>query len=439
MKIELSIKVDYLPEWHAWEGLRELLQNARDAREEFGASLEVTHSGKTLTIRSVGASLSHRDLLLGQTSKVGRSDLAGKFGEGLKLGVLALVRAGHKIKIRTGGEIWTPVIQQSDTFHEDVLVFQIRKARKEDPVEAVDIRIDGVDKETWDKLRPRLLFLCELPEDGAVRTPSGTLILDPAYTGNVFVKGIFVNHDPDLVYGYDFADADVDRDRKMVASWDLKWKCRQIWQNAAASRPDLLAKFNHLLVEQKADLAGVDDWSADQLPKEVREYVAEQFQAQFGQGAVPVSNLSESAEVEHLGRQGIVVHKGLGAVLGSVLGSPETLKEQLRNETVRKYGWHELSDAEKESLREAIELVGKVVPVSLDEIDVADFRDERMMGLYENGRVLLAKKNLADRDTTLETLVHEVAHREGGDGSKSHVATIERLWSGIVAHLRQSC
>jgi len=434
MKIELSLKVTYLPDWDCWCGLRELLQNARDAREEHGASLEVTHSGKTLVIRSEGASLSHRDLLLGQTSKADRSDLAGKFGEGLKLGVLALVRAGHKIRIRTGGEIWTPVIQKSDTFQEAVLVFQIRKARKaQAQVEAVEIQVEGVDKETWDKLRPRLLFLCELPEDGAVKTPSGTLILDPAYTGNVFVKGIFVNHDPELSYGYDFTDADVDRDRKMIAGWDLKWKCRQIWQSAASSRPDLLAKFNHLLTEQKADLAGVDGWSGAQLPEPVRKYVAEQFQARFGEQAVPVSNLSESAEVEHLGRQGIVVHKGLGAVLGSVLGSPETIREQLRNETVRKYGWHELDDVEKESLREAIELVGTV---GLDGIDVADFRDGRTMGLYENGRILLAKKNLNHKDVTLETLVHEVAHREGGDGSHSHVATIERIWSGIVSKLR---
>jgi len=50
MKIELSIKVDYLPEWGAWQGIRELFQNARDAREEFGATLEVAHSGTTLTV-----------------------------------------------------------------------------------------------------------------------------------------------------------------------------------------------------------------------------------------------------------------------------------------------------------------------------------------------------------------------------------------------------
>jgi len=302
------------------------------------------------------------------------------------------VRAGHSVKIRTGGEIWTPVIQKSETFHEDVLCFQIRKARKADVVEAVEVQIDGVDKETWNKLRSRLLFLEELPEGAAVRTPQGTLLLDTQYTGMVFVKGIFVNHDPELIYGYDFIDADVDRDRKMVANWDLKWKMRQIWSSAAASRPDLMPKFNHLLVEQRADLAGVDEYSASSLPEAVKQHVVEEFQARFGKDALPVTNLAESAEVEHLGKRGIVVHKGLGSVLGSVLGTPEKIKASLKNEVTRKYGWHELSDEEKASLTEAIALVDAVASVSLDDVDVADFRDAKTMGLYENGRILIAKK-----------------------------------------------
>jgi len=39
---------------------------------------------------------------------------------------------------------------------------------------------------------------------------------------------------------------------------------------------------------------------------------------------------------------------------------------------------------------------------------------------------------------TLETVVHEVAHRFGGDGSHHHVAALERIWSGIVSNLRKA-
>jgi hypothetical protein len=68
-------------------------------------------------------------------------------------------------------------------------------------------------------------------------------------------------------------------------------------------------------------------------------------------------------------------------------------------------------------------------------VDVADFRDEAIRGMHKDGRELLAKKILADRNLTLRVLVHEVAHRNGGDGEKGHVSNIERIWSGIVAGL----
>jgi hypothetical protein len=41
MKTELTIKTDYLPNWGAFEGVRELLQNGKDAETEFHAKLEV--------------------------------------------------------------------------------------------------------------------------------------------------------------------------------------------------------------------------------------------------------------------------------------------------------------------------------------------------------------------------------------------------------------
>src|ERR1700722_2115045 len=93
VKLELSIKTNYLPSWGAYEGIRELVQNGADARVELGASFEARHrKPDTLVLENEGATLPHEALLFGHTSKAGRSDLIGKFGEGLKLGVLALVR-----------------------------------------------------------------------------------------------------------------------------------------------------------------------------------------------------------------------------------------------------------------------------------------------------------------------------------------------------------
>jgi hypothetical protein len=78
-----------------------------------------------------------------------------------------------------------------------------------------------------------------------------------------------------------------------------------------------------------------------------------------------------------------------------------------------------------------------VTTCKLDEVDIVDFRDPKINGLFKDGRTQIAKKRLSDRSETLRILVHEIAHRMGGnDGEKSHVSNIERLWAGIVSNLR---
>lgn len=159
MKFELTIKTTYMPEWGIWEGLRELAQNGRDAEVEFDAPLTVRHrkESMTLVIENDGCVLPYEALLLGHTSKTSRPDLIGKFGEGLKLGILALVRAGCEIKIRSGSEVWVPSIQRSEKFKADVLTFDIQKGRE--PKNRVAIEVANVSEEAWQALQDKLLFL----------------------------------------------------------------------------------------------------------------------------------------------------------------------------------------------------------------------------------------------------------------------------------------
>ena len=74
MKLELTIKTDYMPGWGIWEGIRELVQNGRDAEVEQDALLTVRHRKESdiLVIENEGCTLPHEALLLGHTSKIGR-------------------------------------------------------------------------------------------------------------------------------------------------------------------------------------------------------------------------------------------------------------------------------------------------------------------------------------------------------------------------------
>lgn len=440
MRIPLSIKVDYLANWGAYEGVRETVQNGGDAQTEFDAPLTVKHRAdtNTLVIENDGCTLPHEALLLGHSSKVGRADLIGKFGEGLKLGVLALVRAGHPVKIRSGSEVWVPTIQKSDQFNAQVLVFDITTGRKS--VNRVAVEIGNIEAEAWESMKSCFLFLPGvITDEEIVKTPSGSLLLGDRFAGKVYVKGIFVANDPRMSFGYDLIDADLDRDRKMVNKYDLNYRTQNIWRDALARRPDLVEKFVKLLDREAADVEGVDDWAARYLPEETKKAVAEEFVKRHGDEAIPVATLGDSQDVEHLGKKGVVVPKALRHVLEQKLGNADTNKAKLREEATTHYGWHDLTADEKAHVERALFLVNGVEPVSINDLDIVDFRDEKIRGMFrqtaEATRVMLAKKILADRDLTLRVLVHEVAHRTGGDGEKGHVANLERIWAGIVARL----
>jgi hypothetical protein len=434
MKVELTIKCDYLPNWGVYEGCRELVQNGKDAETELGAKLTVTHTGNKLYIENEGATLPHEALLLGHTTKLGRGDTIGKFGEGLKLGILALVRAGHAIKIRSGSEVWIPRIERSERFNADVLTFTILKNRE--PKNRVRIEIGGIDSDSWKEFKKCFLFLCERENDDRVTTTAGTLLLAPRFKGRVFVKGIFVSNDPSLVYGYDLRDADLDRDRRMLASYELSDKTRRVWEEAIAVRPDLFESFWSMLSNRPRDVEGISSWNVNYLPTAAVDSAVEKFRSQYGDDAVPVATLGDSKEMAHFGKRGIVVNETLGAVLARVMGTTANVKAALREEVTRRYGYHEICDKpEGANLDRAIEIVNAVRPLTWERVDVVDFRSSDLRGMHKDGRLLIAHKILADRAMALRVLVHEIAHDEGADGEKSHVSTIESIWSAIVANL----
>jgi hypothetical protein len=416
--------------------VRELVQNAKDAETEFGATFTVRYRKDTgvLVLDNEGTTLPHEALLFGHTTKSDRGDLIGKFGEGLKLGVLALVRAGHAVKIRSGSEVWTPAIEKSERFNADVLVFNIEKGRE--PKNRVQVEVGNMGEADWTAMSELFLFLGKLPEKTTIKTTNGTLLLDSKYAHRVYVKGIFVQNVPELTFGYDLVDAEIDRDRKMVDTWSLNNRTQYIWRSAMASRPDLIQDFIKLLESEATDIAGITDYNASSIDDKVKEQVAQSFAARHGGNAIPVSSLADSRDVEHLGKTGIVCPAPLRNVLEQTLGTVASNKAKLLKETIKSYGWHELSDEEKANLERAIALVSPVTPVSFEDIDIIDCRDSKILGLFKDGRVQIVKRVLTDRALTLETLVHEVAHKlGGGDGEQGHVVNIEHIWSGIVARL----
>jgi hypothetical protein len=446
MRYELTIDAEYLADgnrWNAAAGIREFMQNGRDAEIEQNAALTVSHridaQGRgVLVIENEGAVLPKNTLLLGKSTKRdNQEELAGKYGEGYKLGALALLRAGYEVRIRNGGEVWTPAIEESEKFEgSKVLVFNVATGRAER--NRVQVEIIGVSVEEWKALRENYLFLYKR-EIKSVPTSHGSLLLGPKWKGRIYVKDILVTTDSTLEYGYNLKDAELDRDRQMIENYDRNNRLARMWSEAVAGRPDLFDSFYEMLQGESSDLDGISRWNSDRISEEVSAQVAERFTAQFGADSIPVATMAESADIEHLGVKGIVVKTALLGALKRSLGDAETVKEKLKNEIKTQFSWSDLLPEEKSNLEGALELVKFAVEkTGLEYVDIVTFRSKKIDGLFNSGsgRVALGRHLLSSRKDTLRVMVHEFAHRNGKDGDKGHVAEIERIWAVIVDNLR---
>ena len=437
MKIDLTISVNYLPTWGAFEGIREIIQNARDA-EVAGFPMKITHHNQTLRIENEGVTLPHESLLLGFTTKAERSDMIGHFGEGYKIGALALVRAGRPLKIRSGSETWQPTIRKSDALGSDVLSFDISTGRE--PKNRVRVEIGGVTQSEWEEMKTRFLFI-DKPKGEVIETCEGTLLLDPCYKGRLYVKGIFVQISPDFEHGYDLIDVNLDRDRKMVNSYDVKYASQKIWRHAVAakgSNPKTMEAFYNMLSSSREDVSGINQYNVSYFQEAgVVDRVADRFQQEYGNDAVPVANLGESQEMEHLGRRGIVVGEAMRNLVSARTGNVDTLRKNLKEEAIKKYGWADLSPEEQSNLTANVKLiVDSGIPLTMSQVEVVDFRGEEFEGQYVNGQILIAKRHVADLHYSLEIMVHELGHRVGGDGSLAHENARDALWGKIAKYLR---
>lgn len=430
MEIELTIKSNYLPEWGLWEGVRELVQNAKDAETEFSASLEVSHGDDKLTLHNEGVTLPVTSLLMGHSTKA-EKDLIGQFGEGLKLGILALTRMGRKVSIRTKNERWTPRIGMSPNFKENVLFVDVSET--ESYVNAVIVEIELLNRE-WDSFEHKFLWLKE-PEK--LNTYRGDILLEDKHRGCLFVKGVYVGKEDKYKYGYNFANAKVDRDRKMISAWDRRHETCCMWVDALEKNEDYVDDFFSLLENPSEDLINYDFYMANYSSESSLKNLMRIFSEKYGEESVPVSNLEESREMEHLGRKGVVLPSPMIAMFERAQGTLEDLKKKLANYPVKEYSWHELSDEEKANFSFAEDTVKRGL-LAVDStfkcpvIGVVDFKSESTLGQFNAGRALLAKKILSDKKETLATLIHEVSHSFGKDGSHGHVAFLEKLWTAVV-------
>jgi hypothetical protein len=354
-KNPLTIDPNYCSEWGFFEGVRELLQNARDAHEFGGHEMSVEHSARKnrLTIANRNVVVPAADLaIIGKTTKRG-TDQRGQFGEGFVLGILALARAGHAVSVYNGDEVWHPSIEKAETGpfvgHE---LLHLNSRKLPNARDAFSVEVDNVSKELWDETKKRFLFLTPPASEAMVVTTYGTVLLGPAYRGEIFARGIYVNKLAELECGYDLKDLRLDRDRRLVDEWELKGKLPAIWNAAHELEP---TKF----LDQIYDMAKQDrievrelSWRADER---LRKALRAAFEREHGQGTVPVKDMTESKELANLGAKTVVVNRNLAELLEKTGLSAYEARVKLESSIAVRHEWNVLTSEERTACERLVE------------------------------------------------------------------------------------
>lgn len=344
LKISLSLTASYAPSWGVWEGLRELVQNwhdgllasssaeaatkggaasgsplefsevkaSLDARfkatrvgQEVGWCEHVLASNKLVLVNR-GVGLGRKVLLLGYSQKAQHQDVIGSFGEGLKVGAVALLREGLRLRMFTKEEVWTFQLSVDPAFGERVLTVEAA-VRPQDldleleglPASLASLSfsdtatvLEGLPRQEWEPLSKRFLFL--RPPTEAVKTEVGRLLLDEEHAHNFYVRGVWITDDPDIAAGVDLYDIRLDRDRAAVLrKSDLQHQVSSMWIRAIHYQPSLKQRYYEMLASdtQSSDTAFAELYCDD----EAADALAATFRAQHGD-AIPLSIKDSNSE-----------------------------------------------------------------------------------------------------------------------------------------------
>lgn len=364
-KFELSISTGYVPDWGIVEAFRELFQNALD-NEAINPDNKMSweYKDNEVIITNKTSKLPVESLLLGTTTKADDTDTIGKHGEGYKIAFMVLLRNNKKIKVFNYGarEVWDVRLVKSRKYNGQLVptVFiEKNYVWNKVPNNDLTISVSGITQDEYNLIVEKNLHLRYKSIEKYTVSDRGSIIFDENEKGNIYVKGLFVTHMNNLQYGYDFEPRvlGLDRDRKLVDSFNVSWEASVLWIDAVKNKPEYEDKAVELVNTEALDVRYVGKMS---YGNSINNAVAKDFFNTHGNDAVPVTSNEEYRMVESYssGYPVIVSEDKAKIIRDSELMSEQvvikikTVKERL-HEFVAKIE-HKLTDEELDELTNLI-------------------------------------------------------------------------------------
>lgn len=353
-KYELSISTDYVPDWTYIEAIREIFQNALDneiANPENKMGFDYDEENQRLTVSNKTSVLNPESLLLGSSTKRDDKDTIGKHGEGYKIAFMVLLREGKDIKVYNYGarEIWETRLVKAKRYNNRLVptIFINKQAIwNKVPNSDLTITIDNITPEEYSELVNKNLHLrdnvnyFEVPENGRI-------LIDKEEKGNIYVKGLFVCRNKDIEYGYDFEPTliELDRDRKLVDTFNIAWQSSAMWRYAFAKdfkRDEVI----RMIKEGKEDTKYIKQrtWTfnsgiveGNTIEELLADELAKDFLENHGENSIPVKDNRELTLVNQSKAKPVLVNEVVSeyirqstAVRVMEVPQEETLREQFQ-------------------------------------------------------------------------------------------------------------
>lgn len=313
-QIKLSFTEDYVGHWSWWQGARELMQNAIDTKDY---DIQFDYDAGTMKIVSRGGAIATKALLLGATTKRNDSSTIGKFGEGMKLGFLVLLREGAKVAMENGKDLWVPEIVHDEAMDANVLAVNICEGNLSDrDPNTVTIKIQGIPRDAMDEIMDNYAPTTEreiviensrgkaykkIWQEGANQEEDedGNAIGGDC---NLFVNGLFVTRvRGNFKFDYDFKPEAfvLDRDRDSANLYEVKYEANRLLSES--DDIDLLARLAleeyddlALFSERREKAAGGSWWGGSSRSQSEQEVLAatavSMFTNKYGSDAFPIDD-----------------------------------------------------------------------------------------------------------------------------------------------------
>jgi hypothetical protein len=448
--IEYGITRKYVEtrNWRAWEVFREFVQNALDemhevteARpKEYPCRVEFREFTPVTIIEDSGRGLGIHHLLIGTSEK--KPWQRGKFGEGLKLSLLASAHLGYKVIIRSGDKEITPtfITRIIEGVHVDMFCVCYKRGLPEVRGTRVEIHgtmlCDEYRTRFVQGLRPECIkYTFEAREWYDVIDKKCTDDEAHVYVRDIYVTTMIHSQGRSACFSYNLFNVAIDESRRIPSSGSIREDVRFLWRTISSRAYggdqrayEVLKELLRCIVRNCAPRPGFE--TPIEVDMDTFSYVfgaeavavRRAFEELFGEDTIFVHEEDLRAYAEYVGAKYIYCPQPVGYGLQRILNTIEKLREHVEK-SVRKIIRKEEMNPRTRRIVEILEeiaralfdklVVGKSIQYGLLEEDVHGMCDTRTKTITLN-IVKLEDRCKSYLDDCLEwyigTLGHELAH-----------------------------